>query len=40
MATKVELQERVSDLEDELEEIYNRLGDLIGVEQQDDDEAE
>lgn len=40
MPTKLELQERVAALEDELEEIYNKLGDLLDVEQEDDDSEE
>ena len=40
MSTKLELQERVAELEDELEEIYNKLGDLLSVEEEDTDTEE
>jgi hypothetical protein len=40
MPTKLELQERVAELEGELEEVYNQLGDLLDVEQEDDDSEE
>ncbi len=37
MATKRELVERIAELEEELESIQNRIGDLLGTE---GDEAE
>ena len=40
MPTKLELQERVAELEGELEEVYNQLSDLLDVEQEDDDSEE
>ena len=40
MSTKFELQERVAELEAELEEIYNTLGDLLGVEEEENDTEE
>jgi hypothetical protein len=31
MATKRELEERVAELEDQLEEMYDRIGELLGL---------
>ena len=38
MATKVELQERVSELEHELETIYDTIGDLLDIEGEPDED--
>jgi hypothetical protein len=38
MPTKAELQERVTELEEELEEIYAKLGHLLAVESEEDDD--
>ena len=36
MATKVELEERVADLEEELEGVYHKLGDLLGIDEEEE----
>ena len=40
MPTKSELEERVTELEEELGEIYARLRHLLAVESEEDDEEE
>ena len=40
MPTKLELQERVVELEDEIDEMYNRLGELLGVKEEDTETEE